>query len=323
MSSLKPFWKWLETRPGRTAVMAEWRVRAGAAIMAVQPMLQPLDQHASAYPNPRCGGLPLKIVHHRDGSIIAIDDDDWQNRLRLHGDDVVLYRLDLRALRKALCEALDGVNIARTPVNQAVRCLQIGSWEPKKAASFPVYLLLCQNRTVLRQQVLDLQSKCTHAGAILLTPTRINWDDSLEIITRSRKMLPVAVAEIVEADGPSLRETPAWEEYLQAFAQLVNLTLPSNYRNKKPNARRASLMAKVEKVKNALVDHIRSARDGVVANIDAENGARLIHFLTKTDLAKLAGLEPYHITRCFDADPQLKRLHQIANDPEELLRFGK
>jgi len=310
MSSLKPFWKWLEARPSRTAVMAEWCVRAGAAMVAVQPMLQPLGRPAIAYPNPRRGGLPLKIVHHRDGSIIGIDDEDWQNRLRLHGDDVVLYRLDLRVLRK-------------TPVNQAARCLQVGNWEPKKAASFPVRLLLYPSRTTLRQEVLDFQSKCTRPGAILLTPTQINWDDNLEMITRSRKMQLVTVAEIVEADGPSLRETPAWEEYLQAFAQMVRLELPSNYRNKKPNARRASLMAKVEKVKNAMVNHIRSARDGVVANIDAGNESRLVCFLSKTDLAKIAGLEPYHITRCFDADPQLKRLYQVANDPEELLRFGK
>ena len=40
-------------------------------------------------------------------------------------------------------------------------------------------------------------------------------------------------------------------------------------------------------------------------------------------LAKLAGLEPYHITRCFQADPQLKQLHEIANDPEQLIRFGR
>ena len=104
---------------------------------------------------------------------------------------------------------------------------------------------------------------------------------------------------------------------------MVKLTLPSNYRNKKPIARRASLMVKAEKLKAALVDHIRSARDGVVANIDADRGARLVKFLTKSELAKLAGLEPYHVTRCFEADPQLRRLYEIANDPEQLLRYGK
>jgi len=322
MPNLMAFWRLLETRPSRTAVMAEWRARADGALRALQGLLRPLKRRATAYPNPR-GGLPLKIVRHADGTIVAVDENDWQNRLILQTDDDVLYQLDLRVLRKALCRALSGLHIAKTPVNQAAQCLQIGNWEPKKAASFGVYLLLCASQDVLHQQVLELQHRCTRSGAILLTPTHVNWSDTIEAAARSAKMLLAPVCEIVEFSGDRLAETESWEEYLQAFAQMVKLTLPSNYRNKKPNARRASLMAKVEKVKNALVDHIRSARDGVVANIDAGNGPRLARFLTKTDLAKLAGLEPYHVTRCFDADPQLKRLYQIANDPEELLRFGK
>ena len=322
MQTMAQLWRWLECRFGRTAVMAEWRDRAEGALCALEGMLTPLERRARAYPNPR-GGHPLKIVRHRDGVVVAVDQDDWRNRVDLQPGDDVLYRLDLRALRKALCDALEGVNIARTSVDQAALCLQIGNWEPKRAASFPVYLLLCASRRALRRQVLELQHRSRRPGAILLTPTRVNWNDTIEATARSGKMLLIPICEIVEVAGDRLIETAEWEEYLQAFAQMVKLTLPSNYRNKTPNARRASLMAKVEKVKNALVDHIRSARDGVVANIDAGKGPQLVHFLTKTDLAKLAGLKPYHVTRCFAADPQLKRLYQIANDPEELLRFGR
>ena len=323
MTNLIPFWKLLEARASRTAVIADWQTVAGDSLPAAHTLLRPLDEPATGYPNPRPHGWLMKVVRHTDGTIVAIDERDWENRFELTPQDIVLYQLDLRKLRMMLCGTLHCLNIAKTPVDQAARSLQIGNWEPKKAASFPVYFLLCPNRTALRLEVLDLLSNCIRPGAILLTPTRANWNDNLATVTRSRKMLLVAVADIVETDGSSFRETPAWEEYLQAFAQMVKVTLPSNYRNKKPNARRASLMAKVEKVKNALVDHVRSARDSVVANMDAGNGARLVRFLTKTDLAGLAGLEPYHVTRCFKADPQLKRLYQIANDPEELLRFGR
>ena len=302
--------------------MAEWRDRAQGALCALKGMLAPLERRARIYPNPR-GGQPLKIVRHRNGTVVAVDESDWRNRVNLQPGDDVLYRLDLRALRKALCDALDGVNIGKTAVDQTAHYLQLGNWEPKKAASFPVYLLLCASRNALRQQVLELQHQCRRPGAILLTPSRVNWSDTIEAAARSGKMLLVPICEVVEFTGGKLAETECWEEYLQAFAQMVRLTLPSNYRNKRPNARRASLMAKAEKVRKALVDHIRSARDGVVASIDAEAGARLVRFLTKSDLAKLADLEPYHVTRCFAADPQLERLYQIANDPEELLRFGK
>jgi len=302
--------------------MAEWREHADGAFAVLQGMLAPLERRARIYPNPR-GGRPLKIVRHRDGTVVAVDENDWRNRVDLQPGEDVLYRLDLRALRKALCDALDGVTIARTPVDQAARCLRLGNWEPKKAASFPVHLLLCGSRNVLRQQVLELQHHHRQPGAILLTPSRVNWSDTIEAEARAGKMLLAPICEVVAPTGAGLAEAAGWEEYLQAFAQMIELTLPSNYRNKKPNARRASLMAKVEKVRNALVDHIRSARDGVVANMDAGNGLRLVRFLSKTDLAKLAGLSPYHITRCFAADPQLDRLYQIANDPDQLLRFGK
>lgn len=323
MPKTASFWKWLEARPGRTAVMAEWRFAAAGTFSAVQPLLQPLKRQATAYPNPRPHGQPMKVVCHDDGTIVAIDGDDWENRLTLQDDDIVLYQLNLRTLRTMLCNTLDGVNIAKTPVNQAECVLQIGNWEPKKAAKFSVYLLLCTNRRSLRKNVLELQHRNRQTGAILITPTRTNWTDAIEASARAGKMLLAPICEIMTLQTGKFVETDAWEEYLQAFAQMIKLTLPSNYRNKNPTAKRASLMAMVEKAKNALVQHIISARDGVVANMDAGNGAQIVKHLTKTELGRLAGLKPYQVTRCFNADLQVHRLYEIANDPEQLLRYGK
>jgi len=303
--------------------MAEWTSFAGDALAAIRPMLQPISRRATAYPDDRKPGRLLKVVGHADGSIVAIDEQDWRHRLALRPEDVVLYQLDLRKLRATLCSALSCVNVARTPVGQGARTLQVGNWEPKKAASFPVYLFMCRTSGLLRTEILDRIARFQKSGAITLTPTRCHWNDDLEALACARKLLLVSAEEIVEPDGDALRETASWEEYLQAFCQVVQMTLPSNYRNKKPLARRASLMAMVEKVKGALVQHIFSARDGVVANIDAGKGVRIVKFLTKTDLGRLAGLLPYQVTRCFKADPQLKRLYEIANDPEQLLDYSK
>jgi hypothetical protein len=68
-------------------------------------------------------------------------------------------------------------------------------------------------------------------------------------------------------------------------------------------------------VKKALVEHIHSARDHVVASMDAGRGAVLPMKMTKVQLATQAKLKPYHISRCFKADMQLARLLEIANDP--------
>jgi hypothetical protein len=323
MTRLLSFWRLLEQRPSRVGVMAEWAEVAGEALPAIQPLLRPVARCATAYPDERSPGHRLKVVRHGDGTVVAIDEQDWQHRRTLTADDVVLHELDLKNLRGALCAALSCVRISRTPVERAASVLQIGNWEPKKAARFPVYLLICSSRTAMRTVILDCVAAVDKPGAVLLTPTRAHWGDELEALARSRKLLLVATSEVVDAVDGSLRETPAWEEYLQAFAQMVNLTLPGNYRNKKPPARRASLMAMVEKAKNALVEHIRSARDGVVVNMDAGNGARLVKFMTKSELGRLAGLKPYQVTRCFNTDPQIRRLYEIANDPEQLLRYGR
>ena len=127
-------WKWLEKRSSRTAVMAQWKSVTEEWFPAIRPLLGPLDRRATTYPNPR--GEPMRVVVHADGQVVAIDESDWEHRVVLDPHDIVLHRLDLRRLRTALCNALDSLRIAKTPVDQNTTCLRVGNWEPKKAASF-------------------------------------------------------------------------------------------------------------------------------------------------------------------------------------------
>jgi len=320
MPRLTPFWTLLETRPSRAAVMAEWRAVANGCAPILERLLVPLDKAAMAYPDPH-GGLPMRVVHHRDGSIVAVSREEGGGRLPLSAGDVVVYQVDLRQLRKAVSDALNGLAIARTPVDGRGRRLHVGNWEPKKAAAFPVHILFCADSGTLRQAITDHVSRNGQADAILMTPTRANWDSDLEALGRSHRLMLVSLDEVLSVDGDGFRETGAWEEYLQAFCQMVRLTLPSNYRNKKPVPRRATLTAKVERVRDVLVEYMRSAKDHIFAVQDAGEGTRKLHHLTKSELARLAGLEPYHITRCFWADLQLERLYDMANDPDELMRY--
>ncbi len=324
MADLTKAWRLVEIRHSRKAVMAEWAAAAGDALPAFQPLLHPADELATAWPNPRpYGRWMLDVIHHRDGSIVAVDEADYENRIDLEPADIVLYRLDFGSLRRALSDALAGIKIARTPVDQRGSRLQIGNWEPKKAANFPVHLLLCQNQEWLRREVLELVTAPRSTSAILLTPTRANWNAELDTLARSKEMLLVPLCEVVEAAGDTLEETPAWGEYLQTFAQMIKLKLPTNYRNRKPVPRRAVLTAKIEKLRNAIVEHICAMREGVLANIDAGKGAQLPLALSKKQWAELAGLKPYHVTRSLKADPQLRELYRIANDVEQVLKFGR
>lgn len=324
MPSAELLWQWLEARAGRTAVMAEWHQRADGCLSAVQGMLTPLDGPARIYPNPR-GGDPLRVVHHEDDSIVAIDDSDWRNRLKLTPDDVIRYQLDLRALRTAICNALDGVNIAKTPVDQAARCLQIGNWEPKKAASFPVFLLLCANRRTLREQVLELQHRNRRPGAILLTPSRVHWSEDIIASARAGNMLLVPICEAVTFDSNRLVETDAWEEYLQAFAQMVKLTLPSNYRNKRPIPMRAGRAADIEKLEKAVEAHLRAARDRAYTQIDRKQEPTLLPKPEQQTLAKQCGLTTSAVSRCLrdQRAVKLRILWGAADSLESVLNFER
>jgi hypothetical protein len=317
------FWQWLESRPDRTAVMAEWQHVAGGCVDAVTALLQPLERAATAYPNPRPHGQPMKVVRHAEDDVVAIDPDDYQHRLGLADADIVLYQLNLRAVRSMLCQTLDGVNIAKTPVDQGSGVLQIGNWEPKKSASFPVFLMICRHRGVLREELLQLQAKCDRVGAILLTPSRMNWDDSIDALARSKKMLLVPLAEVIEPVGGAFRETPAWAEYVQGFAQMVKLTLPSNYRNKKPTPMRGTRAANIEKLEKALEKHLIAARDHAFAMVDRGKQPELLPRPEQQELAKLICSNTSAVSRCL-GDPRatvLKLLWDTADSLEGVMHY--
>ena len=325
MPGLVRFWEWLESRPDRTAALSQWQqvLGGGESRSVAQRFLKPLETPSAAYPNSRRRGFPLNNACQRDGIILARDEVDGQDSKKLLAGGVVQYRLCLHRLRSALANALNRVCVSRTQIEPDARSIQIGNWEPRKSVLFPVHLLIHTSADDLKNEVYEQIIFGKRRGAILLTPTRMHWCEKIIDAVQLHNTLLVPLCEVLEADGDTMRQTPDWDQYLKGFAEMISLKLPSNYQYKESLLKRATLMAKAEKVKLALVDHIRSARSGVVANLDAGNGATLVKFLTKTQLGKLAGLEPYHITRCLNADPQLRLLYEIANDPEQLLRYGR
>ena len=317
------FWKWLEKRPSRTAVMAEWQSAAGECLAAIKPMLGPLDRRATVYPNP-CGE-PMKVVVHGDGQVVAIDESDWQHRIALEPDDIVLYRLDLRSLRTTLCNTLDDLNIAKTPVDQDATCLQVGNWEPKKAARFPVYLLLCQHVNLLRLQVAQLIASQNRSAAILLTPSRMNWDDALVSSAKTNNMLLVPLSEIIAPNERIFQKTPAWEEYLRAFCQMAELTMPSSYQSEKPIPMRGKRATDIERLERELEQHLLAARDHAYTLQQRGQEPILLPRPDQKDLAKSLGITKSAVSRCLK-DPRakvLKILWQTTDSLDDVMRYRK
>ncbi len=321
-AELAPFWRLLESRPRAVAVLREWQDCGDACFRVVEPLLQPRHEAARTFP---CGdplGNPLTIVRHPDGQIVAVDEEDPSRRLELARADVVLYELHLAALRGALCSAL-GLTIARTPLTPPARDVLLGSWEPQRAVRLPVRCLFPYGEHQLEELVHRRLAADNQTGAMLFTPTRRLWREPLYEAARRQKLLLVPLCEVLAAGDEGFCATASWHEYRQAFLQMVKAAFPASCPKERPRRKRAERAAKIERIRQALVDHFRSARDHAFATAQRGDGAALLPRPSKTILARMAGVQPHDITRCFHDDPQLVRLYAMADNLEDVMRFGR
>jgi hypothetical protein len=265
----------------------------------------------------------LNNACQRDGIILARDEADDQTGSSLLDGGVAQYRLCLSELRKSISSALSRVCVSRTQIEPDARLIQIGNWEPKKSAMFPVHLLICQSPYELEHEVFREIIRSHRPGAILLTPTRMHWREEIINDARSHRRLLVPLTEVVEQDGDALRQTPDWEEYLQGFAQMVRLKLPSNYNNTKPLPMRGTRAANIEKLEHELQQHLLAARDHAYALIDAGHAPELLPRPEQNELARRLGVPAPAVYRCL-TDPRaklLKILWDAAQSLESVMQF--
>lgn len=322
---MNEFWRFIETRASRQAVLAEWKHVAGAHFPVIKPLLVPTDQIAESYPALDTLMHQPRVVDYGDGTLAAVCSRDADLRVGLAPGDVVLYALDIHALRKTLCGTLARLAIAKTPIYAAEPTIHLGNWEPKKAAAFPAFLLLCRTRVSLRERVMELATTLSKPGAVVLTPTRANWDDEIQAMARSKRLLLVAIEEVIDVTGGMMLQTAGWNEYLAAFCQMVGTTLPANLKNKTKPAKRAPRLTAIEKIEKALEDHIRAARDHA---FDLEQRGRPMALLPRPEQKNMAaqlGLSESAVSRSLNdsAATKLKVLWETADSLPDVLRFKR
>ncbi len=169
-----------------------------------------------------------RVVIHRDGSIVGVDDDDWDNRIPLTQSDIVVYEFDLDLFRRSLCDIL-GFQSSGTPLPEMSPTVHVGTWEPEPSARFPVYLLQV-NSYNLRDKVFTRIVEKKSFGEIHLVPSRDKWDDTIYELAKESKVLLVPLDEAIWLKDGKISPTPLWPEYLTAFCQMVDISLPSRYR---------------------------------------------------------------------------------------------
>jgi hypothetical protein len=89
--------------------------------------------------------------------------------------------------------------------------------------------------------------------------------------------------------------------------------------------RRSQRALNIERLEKELIEHIKAARDYAWAAVSEGRHPTLLARPLKRQLAKLTGLEPWTVSRCFD-DPQAKQLRllwDVAADLEQIMRFTR
>jgi len=218
MQKLTPFWQLIETLAGRTAVMRQWQDNLGDALPVVRPLLQPIDRKVCSYPDPRPHGHWLKVVRHRNGSIVAVAEDDWQFRIELSPKDIVLYRMDIRGLRRLLARVLS-LQFCEDACDPDAITIRLGDWEAGPGQVYPVVLTMATDRRRFLSEVQRLLL-ASASKVILLTPAKRHWTGEVTDLLASKAAL-ASLDDILLVDEGNWQATGKWASCLASFRQMA------------------------------------------------------------------------------------------------------
>ncbi len=246
----------------------------------------------------------------------AIDTEDSSNKIQLNAADLVFYELDRRKLRQVLCQTL-GLVCSKAEITHDLMIL--GNWEPKPAAAFPVIMVCGQSardvNDAIRLYIADAKTP-----AILLTPTRDLWGADLPDRCREARCLLISLNDIITHNGTTLVAGDSWPSHQAAW--MGQLHLPENFQNKRPKRKRTERAVKIEAIRRELLEHIRASHRHANDLYESGQSAELLPRPSKSELALRAGVQSYDITRCFNDDPQIRKLWEIAANLDDVLNFG-
>lgn len=318
MSKLHKLWHFLEQRHDRTAVLSEWQERLGEEFEVVKPMLVPLELPATSYPNPNPYGLPLRVVHHADGAIVAVCTEGFGTRLVLTHRQIVLWKLSLKKLRESICTALK-LRSACGDIYDPSDILLLGKYRPKPAAEFSVHLIMSKRRSFSR----IVKTLCRETEPFILLVTSLDEctdqdDDSL----RKKKTVLMLLEDVLAPAGVGFKKTENWAEGLDRFARIVNPNGRPNFSNK-PGKKGQKTAANTLKIRQFLKDHIHAEYDRIQSDNNARQDPKAAPKLTKKQIGAMVAIRPDEVTRAFKKDPLLESFLEISADNESILKFGR
>lgn len=203
--SLKKFWSACDRLQG-FGVMKEWEtaVKDNEVFAVARDLLVPAGRESEHYPctNEHWCVCSHKVIHHRDGSIVAVCtcDEPECDTIELSRPDLIVYEPDLPRMFRGLAETLgfepDVCEVAGLP---HITCL--GECGSALDRGLPVFYTMQPSRRDFADilKSLALQGRCP---SILLTTTACQCDLAARDIARNQRVLIICLEDIVfTSDG--------------------------------------------------------------------------------------------------------------------------
>jgi len=214
-------WGVLESVPGLSLSLMEWRSRLGPEFSLLEPFLRPTGEYASSYacPDPARPGCLHRVVEHGLDDLVGVCPEGCPTA-PLRRSDILIYEVNLPRFAAMLAAAL-GVRIQQEPVAGLAATLRLGEYSPTAGYRYPVYLAVQMEPESFRRVVERLSAG--HGGPfILLAPTHELRSSESDTLLQRKQSCFLALSDILRpsADG-QLEVTASPEEVFQEFRKTV------------------------------------------------------------------------------------------------------
>lgn len=318
MKSPRPSSTAIETFARYGATLEVWRNRCGDDFALVEPLLCPTDGIASSWPG-RLPSRPNRRVVHLDGSRYrAICDEGLSEPADLSRDQLVLYRVDERKLRSALCKALE-LTASRDDLRPLPGLLRIGQWRYSPSTGCPVWLACAATDQALAEHFRQVTAVPSGPSIVLLL-TRSAWGTESERYAPRDRLLVATIDDAVSWSENEWSEAADWDELLGGFIEAAGIRVSGGFRAKKKKVKVAKAGGTAAKLKHEIKAWYRGAKEHLIEHGD------LLPAPSRKELAKACGVSESTVSRWLktkyaEEDRELHHLWAGVIDPARVRAF--
>lgn len=217
-SRFKEFWRIVEGEYFHATLPVTWKRVLGDEFEPLRRLLVPVGDYGAYYPSPRCHtDPPWRICPMPDGTYEAVPNNS-DDPLSLQAKDVYLQRWNLQKFSRQLAELLQMEPVSDMVAPDAC-VVRVGNLRVAKS-EYPVLLVLVSSPRDFYREVSRLLLNNSFPF-LIITGTRVVWDGALLDVLKERKVLLLAMDDILQIEKGEFIPTPVWSQSIEVFQQTV------------------------------------------------------------------------------------------------------